>query len=296
MDWDCLRLFDAAVQAGSLSAAARNCGLSQPTLGRRISELEHALGLVLFERRREGLILTPAGQELVPLARQMAGLADGVALRGAGLAQSLKGTVRLAAGPWFSSFMCENVSALVKDQPGIELEIVGSSNLANLSRREADIAIRNVRPGQGPYKVQRLSVDLVYALYCSRDYARAHPQALTDQRFECCDFIGWDESHRELKGARWLAERIKGQPRFRAATSTSFLDMALAGAGIALMPRYSGDRHTSLLRVQDAVDFGAERQCIVIHRDTVRLPHVRAVRDNLLRLVESKRLLLSPAQ
>jgi DNA-binding transcriptional LysR family regulator len=175
-DWNRARAFLVTAEEGSLSAAARALGLTQPTLGRQVAALEGELGVTLFERVGARLELTATGVELVEHARAMGAAAMRVSLAAAGQSASVEGTVSITASEVITAFLLPPVVARLRaEQPGIELELVASNELRDLQRREADIAVRNVQPTQ-PDLIARKLGDATGHFYASPAYiARVGP-------------------------------------------------------------------------------------------------------------------------
>ena len=148
-DWNRARAFLVTAEEGSLAAAARALDMTQPTLGRQVSALEDELGVELFNRRGRGLELTPNGIMLVEHVRAMGEAANLVSLSASGGSQKVEGLVCISASDAFSTYHLPAMIRRLKDKaPGIQIEIVASNELSDLRRREADIAIRHVRPEQ----------------------------------------------------------------------------------------------------------------------------------------------------
>ncbi|MDD9920722.1 MAG: LysR family transcriptional regulator [Boseongicola sp.] len=146
-DWNQVRAFLATLEEGSLSAAARALGLTQPTLGRQVTALEAELGITLFERAGRQLVPTPAALEMAEHVRQMAEAATKMSLVASGQSQSVEGRVKITATEMYSVFVLpEFVAEMQVSHPGILIEIVSTNSLSNLRQREADIAIRNAEP------------------------------------------------------------------------------------------------------------------------------------------------------
>ena len=155
-DWNRARAFLVTAQEGSFSAAARALGQAQPTLGRQVAALEEELGVALFERIGHRLVLTETGAQLAEQVRAMNDAAMRFSLIAAGQSQTIDGVVRLAASQAVSGHLLPPVvESLRKRHPGLEVEIVVSNTTSDLRQREADIAVRHVRP-EGPDLVARL--------------------------------------------------------------------------------------------------------------------------------------------
>jgi len=148
-DWNQLRALLATVEAGSLSAAARRLGLTQPTLGRQVAALENDLGVAIFERVGRNLVLTEAGQHLIADLREMGAAAQRVMLSAAAQSQSVEGVVRITAADIYAGHVLPPLlDRIRREAPGIRLEVLATGSISDLLRREADIAIRHVRPDQ----------------------------------------------------------------------------------------------------------------------------------------------------
>ncbi len=148
-DWNQMRALLATVEAGSLSAAAKRLGLTQPTLGRQVAALEESLGLAIFERVGRSLVLTEAGQQLVADLKDMGAAAQRVALSAAAQSQSVEGVVRITTADIYAGHVLPPLMEQIRrEAPGIRLEVLATGSISDLLRREADIAIRHVRPDQ----------------------------------------------------------------------------------------------------------------------------------------------------
>ncbi|MEM1273689.1 MAG: LysR family transcriptional regulator [Pseudomonadota bacterium] len=157
VDWNHLRAFLATAEEGSLSAAARALGQTQPTLGRQVAALEHSLGVTLFERLGRRLALTEAGRALLAHVRAMGHAAEHVALTAAGQSDAVAGKVRISASDAVCAYQLPNILlGLRAAAPSIELQIVADNQISDILRREADIAIRHVAPNEPELIARRL--------------------------------------------------------------------------------------------------------------------------------------------
>tara|TARA_R110002110_G_scaffold394755_1_gene608980 strand:+ start:2946 stop:3839 length:894 start_codon:yes stop_codon:yes gene_type:complete len=181
-DWNQVRAFLATAEEGSLSAAARALGLAQPTLGRQVSTLEARLGVTLFERAGRRLLLTQSGQDLLEHVRAMAEAATSLALTAEGRATQIQGTVRISATDVMAAYILPDIIAdLCAAQPQITIEVLATNALSDLLRREADIAIRHVRP-EAPDLVARLVSQDKGLIYAAPAFLRryGHPRTPAD--------------------------------------------------------------------------------------------------------------------
>lgn len=169
-DWNQARSFLATAEEGSLSAAARALGQTQPTLSRQVAALEKNLGVTLFERVGRSLTLTQSGLELLDHVRAMGEAASHVSLTASGQSQSIEGEVCITASDVMAAYLLPPVIQRLRDfAPGIEIEVVASNSVSDLQRREADIAIRHMQPEQPDLIARRLS-DSTAHLYAARSY------------------------------------------------------------------------------------------------------------------------------
>ena len=190
-DWNQVRAFLATVEEGSLSAAARVLGLTQPTLGRQVTALEERLGVTLFERAGRSLILTHAGQELVDHVRAMGEAATRLSLAASGQSTSVEGRVKVTASEMYSAYVLpELLGPLRRAHPGLVVEIVATNSLSDLRRREADIAVRNTQPTD-PDLIARRMPDQRGGLYATPELIAEYGPFETLADLERAPLIGF---------------------------------------------------------------------------------------------------------
>lgn len=233
-DWSLWRSFAAVVDHGSLSAAARQLGLTQPTLGRHIEELERTLDVALFERSLQGLKPTETALRLFePVANARAALAEAT-LRAEGTHEDLSGTVRLTASLVTCNYVLPPMLRTLREEfPGIAIELVPSDSAENLLLREADIAVRMFRPTQLDLTTRKLGTIPVVACahesYLARRGLPTDPRALRDH-----DLIGFDRSDLIITGARDMGLALaRADFQMRTDSQTAMWELAKAGLGIA---------------------------------------------------------------
>lgn len=194
LDWTFLQSFVRVARAGSLSAAARAHGISQPTLGRHIRALERALDQSLFIRTPTGQTLTAMGVRLMDHANAMQDAAARIALTAAGSSAALEGVVRITAARVVAQYHLPPILAQLRVQePGIQIELVASDEAENLLFREADIALRMFRPERGDLMAQKIA-ELPLALYAARAYLDRVGRPETPNALMTLDFVGYDRS------------------------------------------------------------------------------------------------------
>lgn len=283
MNWDLYRIFDAVASQGSLTAAAEILRLSPPTIARRISELEVELGLRLFERSQDGYKLTDDGHNLRPLADEMARTAEALDRKRLVLQEKAVGTVRIASGYWSGRLIAWQVGKFLRANPSIQIELLASHELANMSRYGADIALRNIRPNSGRFAIRKLcSMD--YAVYGAKSYVENHPEAKDERRFKACDWVGLPTTMSDLPSTAWLSERLTELPALRCSQTIHIGDAVRAGVGLGLLPRIIGDEDSTLTRVSESVQLPNRDLWLIVHEDLRDAPGVRAVVDWLVDL------------
>lgn len=198
LDWTHIRAFLATAETGSLSAAARQLGLTQPTLSRQVAALEANLGLMLFERLGRSLALTDAGHELLPHGRKMVEGANGLSLAASAQAQSIEGTVRITASDVMSAFVLPPVLHQLRQQaPRLTIDIVAANDIRDLMRREADIAIRHVRPEQ-PELIARLVQEATAHFYAAPSYLERRGRPESFSALSAHDFVNFGDVQRSI--------------------------------------------------------------------------------------------------
>ena len=230
-----MRAFLATADKGSLTAAARSLGLTQPTLSRQISALEEELGLMLFERVGRGLVLTAAGREMHLHVRDMGAAADKVALAALGQSQSIDGEVRITASDILSAVLLPRaVSRIRALAPNLVIDIIATNDVRDLMRREADIAVRHLRP-EHPDLIARLICEANGHFYASKEYlaARGHPRSLSDLGQH--DFISMGDVSRMVDYLGNIGIHLEEQ-QFRAGSENGLVGWALAQAGLGIIP------------------------------------------------------------
>ncbi len=232
LDWDDLRLFLAVADTGTLTAAARACGLTQPTLGRRIQNLEQRLGQKLFQRTAAGFLLTDTGQALLPVARRMAEAADTALRQLSGQEAQLSGTLRISSFDWFSHYVLTDYCAgflLMHRQ--VSLELITDSRLFNLARREADLVFR-LQPFAEPDIAQRKLMQLEYAVYADLAF---DPRRLDAP--ETLQLISMDNYFSDLPDVTWLQQQFPGaRISFQSNSREAQARLCAAGLGLAVLP------------------------------------------------------------
>ena len=282
IDWELWHAFLAVAEAGSLSAAARKAGVSQPTLGRQVRALEGALGIGLFRREPRGLALTEAGRDLLEPARAMRQAAARAELAAAGRETGLAGTVRITASRIVSAHLLPPILAdLRADEPGIEIDLVPSDETENLLFREADIAVRMYRPTQQDIVTRHLGV-FGMALYAAPALLERHGTPATLDALLSLPFVGFDRNDLILRMMADLGlQRRREDFGLRCDDQLVYLHLVRAGCGVGGMPRPVGDADTSLRRVAPFVALPSLPVWLAMPDALRANPRIRRVWDHL---------------
>lgn len=249
-DWTLVRSFLAAAEAGSSAAAARTLGTSQPTVSRHVAELERQLGVTLFDRRRDGLVPTDKGLELLEQARAMRAAADGISRRAEGMHDDLAGTVRVTASEVIAiEYMPAAIATIQRAHPQLSVELVSSNEAIDVNRREADIAVRMFEPRQ-PDLVARHVMDFEIVPCASRDYLACagtpkDPEALLQH-----PLVGLD-ADLDLAGPRAMGFPLEREHFvFRSDSRLAGNAAVRAGIGIGFVQRPIVERDPELVRLE----------------------------------------------
>jgi DNA-binding transcriptional LysR family regulator len=272
MNWDDVRVFLAATRAGSMRAAGRALGLSQPTIARRLAAFEASFGgQTLFDRLPEGLRLNAAGEQLVAEAESVEDAVLKLERRRAAALPALSGTVRVSTGECAAGFLarCLSEPTTMALPSGIMLELIDElRQTANLVRRQADMALRHEPPEDGDFYVSKAGT-FACAVY-RRQGATADA------------WVTYTDEQAHYAPARWVQQQVEeiGKPvALRASSMLMHLEAIRAGTGRGILPCYVGDGHPLFERLTPPIPELAAEYWIIVHRDLRRAPCVRTAID-----------------
>ena len=272
--WDDLRLFHLVARHGSLAGAAAESGISSPTIGRRMRDLERATGRSLFVRRQTGYELAPDGRVLLERVMGMHFAAKAIEdWREEVLQLPL---VVISAGTWVARFMAENLGALWTPADGFRLCFKTAEALADMTHREADIAVRNRRPASGNVAVRRANT-VAFAPYCARAFDQARDG----------NWVALGRDVAVTASAKWILEQPNLWITAWADRPATLYSLVRGGAGRGVLPCFIGDADGDLVRAGLAIDELAHTSWIVMHDDERARPEVRTVIDRLAGLFEA---------
>lgn len=278
MEWDEVRYFLAVVRGGSVRAGAERLGVDHSTVLRRIAQLERRLGAIMFEKMPSGYRLTGAGEEVVPLAEQMESASHALQAKVFGRDQGVRGKLRVTMPAVVAShLLMPDLTAFARSHPELEMEILSSDEPANLTNREADVAVRavydraalplNLHGVKGP--------DVVFGVYMARDLLAA-----------------WRPGDPPV---RWIVKNRYGHPDwalpsdiptsgvlFETTDAGAQLAAVRGGFGMTLLPCFVGDTERALVRVPGSALRAQATMWILAHGETRKTTRVRLFLDFLI--------------
>lgn len=283
-DWDDLRFFQAVARTGSLSGAAKRLGVNHSTVSRRIAAFEEHLGVRLFARLPSGYAPTPAGMDMLESTARMESEAESLERRVLGRDSRLTGSLRVTAPDLAMIQYLPGFRAFRRDYPGIDLELVAENALTNLTKRDADVALRVAdRPAE--HLFGRCLGRLPVAIYGSKDWFDAQEEPLD---LESASWIGWDESlgigdlHRYLR-----AEHPGASVTCRVNTAELMRKAIQAGLGIGPIPCTTAAADGDLTQVLPPHPSLERKLWILIHRDLRNNSRVRCFMEFMAEYITS---------
>lgn len=277
-DWTLIRSFIAIAETGSLSAAARALGLTQPTLGRHLDDLERLLGLRLVRRAPRGCVLTDRGAALAERALPMRDAAAAFSRLAEGTAAAMTGTVRIAASQVMATYaLPEMLARLRQAEPGIDVELVASDRIENLLRRDADIAVRMVRPSQGGL-VARHVADLALTACAATAYLDRRGRPGSPEELVGHDLVGQDRGTDIVDGARAMGLAVSRRDfTFRTDSPAVAWQAVRAGLGIGFAQDSLVRREPGVEAILPGLPLPALPVWLAVHEDLRDMPRIRRV-------------------
>lgn len=278
MEWSDLRVFLAIAREGTLGAAARKLGQSQPTMGRRLRALEQSVGQTLFQRTVDGFVLTDEGAAVLSHAERIEEEALAFQRQLAGKDQHFDGMLRISSSDWFGAHILTPVLAeFAQAQPRVVVELLTDARFYSLPRREADMAFRIQRFDE-PEVISRRLMRIDYGVYLRSglEHPRAGDGAGTP-------LITMDTAFGGMPDAIWLKRIL---PNARVASRSNNRDvqarLCALGVGAAVLPRPLGDRLSGVARVDLGEAPPGRDTWVGYHRDLKRLARLRSLLDLMI--------------
>jgi DNA-binding transcriptional LysR family regulator len=283
LDWDDLRYFLAVARAGSLSGAAKRLGVNHSTILRRLSGLQAQLDVRLFERFQTGYSMTAAGEELHARLEPLAGEIEALERQLGGLNAALSGTIRITTtDSMVHGLLGPSLAQFRRAHPGIQVQLSVNNTFMNLTRREADVA---VRPSNEPPDnlVGRVVGMIQTAVYASRNYLRESAKAgLAPTDWGAHPWVAPDEGLEHLAQARWFASHVPAErAALRADSLLGMVDAVREGIGLGMLLCLLAERDSDLVRLAPPPAELDTQVWILTHPDLRRVQRIKALTDHL---------------
>jgi DNA-binding transcriptional LysR family regulator len=288
-DWTLVRSFLAALEQGSLLAASRVVRASQPTIGRHIAELESQLGVVLFERTGRGLRPTAEAMRMADAARLMESGAHQMMRNVTGANDEISGTVRVTASQPVACYLLPPLFAKLRvELPEVQIELISSNAVSNLLRREADIAVRMVRPDQATLVAKRVGNVIVRAC-AHQDYIRRRGTPRDPADLLNHELIGGDTNEEILRGFNSMGLPVQRESfKFRSDDLNATWAAVRAGLGIGFVSEYQIRAEPSIVTVLPILKIPPLPVWLTVHREIRTNKRIRAVYDFLAHAISAE--------
>jgi DNA-binding transcriptional LysR family regulator len=287
--WPWLRSFVAVVNSGSLTSAARSLQMTQPTVGRHIRAMERQLGETLFERRPGGLVPSARATEIYERAAAVEQVVTGLSASIARANPELSGTVRVTTSVIFAIELLPGLLAdLLRVHAQLQIELIASDDVRNLLRREADVAVRFVRPDQ-PDVIATKVGEVAFGLFAHRDYLARMGTPRTPRQLVRHDLIGYEDPKATVEAVAGLGVQVDAaHVRFRSDSFLAHVAALRAAYGIGACQTWLAARYPELIRLMPHVEIVRVPIWVAAHDDLHRSRRLRVVFDHLVeRLRES---------
>ncbi|MEL6665753.1 MAG: LysR family transcriptional regulator [Pseudomonadota bacterium] len=281
-DWNQVRAFLATAEEGSLSAAARALGQTQPTLSRQVAALEEELGVTLFERAGRAMALTSAGADLLDHVRVMADAANRISLSASGQSQTIAGKVVITAtGNVATRQLPPILKKIHAVAPELEIDILPSNEVQDLTRREADISIRHARPEQ-PDLIAKLLMETKAHLYASREYLEKIGPVTELKTLEQATFIGLDRTDEMIMAMKeYDLNLTRSQFQFNSPSGHVLYELVRQGLGVSILTRDIETYSPNIEPILPEQFFIPVPVWLVTHRELHTSKRIRVVYDIL---------------
>lgn len=281
-DWNHIKSFLAVVEHETLLRAAQSLKVSQPTLGRHITELEETTGLTLFDRGRNGMRPTDAALSLAKQAKDMQREADSFSMLAASRNQALSGTVRITASQIVANYILpEIITKFRQQEPDIQIELVSSNQVQNLLARDADIAVRMTRPSQNDI-IARKAADLAMGAYAHQSYLQHAPKLERPEDLVAHTILGYDRDDLIIRGmAKGGINMQRSDFAVRTDDQVAYWHLLLAGAGIGFAAQYLAKDQPQLARLFEQLEIPSLPMWLASHHELKTNLAIRQTMDFL---------------
>ncbi|MBL8550168.1 MAG: LysR family transcriptional regulator [Hyphomonadaceae bacterium] len=291
MDWDDLRFVLAVARSGSALAAARDLGVNQTTVIRRVAQLEEALGSDLFERLQKGYAPTPLGQCVAKTAERIEAEVAALESAIAAAQRNLTGAVRLTTSEMLANrLVVPCLPAFRKLHPGVRIELMAQDRRLDIARGEADIALRAGYSPEGAGIVARKMPLTTWSVYCSKDYAAENGMPRTRAEIADHAVVGMEGPMALLPGPRWIDTAApNADVRVRSNSLTNLVLNLRAGLGVATLPCFVADAEPDLVRCMPAPPELDAEIWLIVNEELKSASHIRAFADFLAQHINGMR-------
>ena len=289
-NWNDLRYFLSVARSGSFSAAAESLSVNGSTVGRRIDQLEYDLKCKLFDRQRHGMVLTPDGRKLLDHVRQMETSALNLQNAVQGADDELDGRVRISITDGLGSFwLTPNLAGFQRNFPNIALDVMSESHFADLSAREADIAIRLAEPKEPGLKVRKVGM-VKFHVFAAPTYLDTYglPTSWADLKgHKIVNYLGYQES----RALSLWQETVKNHEQvvFHTNSAMSYVSALRSGMGLGMLPRFYIHTVSELVILDLPTDLFEMPIYLVTHEETSQTARIRAAKDYIAQLFDRDR-------
>lgn len=293
-EWTDVRYFLEVARTQKITAAAERMGVEHSTVSRRIDRLERDLGAVLFDRRRNGYVLTDAGRSLIPHAEAMESALLGAIDESRATGEVIAGTVRVGTPEAFGIIvLAPRLARLRAEYPNLQVELMAQPQFPSLAAREVEVLITVEHPEAGRYMVTRLT-DITYYLYASEGYLASHTPVREIADLADHSFVDYVQDGTLTEQFRLLPE-LTGQPlrTFRSTSIIAQRQAAAAGLGFVLLTPYVAGLQPDLVKVLPGQAHVTRTLWLAAPQDLFRIRRVRAVWDMLRAIVAAEPQLFS---
>jgi DNA-binding transcriptional LysR family regulator len=275
MEWSDVKVFLTIARTGTLMAAARQIGLSQPTMGRRLKALEASLSLTLFQRTSDGFVLTAEGESVLGHAERMEEEALAFQRELEGREPGLEGSLRVSSSDWFGvCVLSPMLAGFIRQHPRVSVELLTDARLLNLARREADLVFR-IQPFDEPYILQRKLMHVDYAVFGAAGQEAPKPGNGTGVAL-----VTLDTAYSDFPDVVWLRRMLpNAHVAFASNNRQVQARLCAAGTGLAVLPVVLGDQTPGLQRIDLGEAPPGRDVWLGYHRDLRRLARLRALID-----------------
>ena len=283
MEWDDLRFVLAVARTGSASRAARELGVDQTTVLRKVDLLETKLGTSLFERRKSGQTPTPAGKLVADAAERMEKEVRALENALATKRRIVSGAVRLTTSDGLAArFVTPCMRAFQALYPGVSVELIATDERLDIAAGDADVALRGSSRPEGAGIVAQRMPDILWTMYCSPAYGAERGVPSCPDALRGHEIVGFEGRLTRLPGWRWLADTVPDAVvRFRSSSFVSMVSNLKAGLGVGPLPTIIGDHEPDLVRCFPAPAELRDELWLIVREELKSEPHVRAFTDFL---------------